>query len=262
MCSGTLLPDPMQCDRAAFEQLVPAVASAGFRSLVLWPFHVEAVGPDLVQSMLADAGLSVPAVEALTQWALGAGPHVAEEAEPMLDFASRFDVDTVAACVLGPLDSVDRATDGFAEACDLAAAHGRRVCIEFLPWSGIPDLATAWRIVDAAGRSNGGIVLDTWHWVRQPGGPDLELLRTIPGDRIHYLQLCDAAPAPAPDLFNEAMTARRLPGDGIVDFAPLFDTLDAIGATPYVAAEVFNAELAAGGPGPMATAVRRACAAL
>jgi hypothetical protein len=39
-----------------------------------------------------------------------------------------------------------------------------------------------------------GIVVDCWHWQRQPGGPDLSSW-IAPRRRIAYLQLCDAARA-------------------------------------------------------------------
>ena len=71
-------------------------------------------------------------------------------------------------------------TEGFAALCEHAAEHGVRVAIEFLPWSAVPDLATTWQIVRGSGTTNGGIVIDMLHWQRQPGGPNLELLRQIP----------------------------------------------------------------------------------
>jgi sugar phosphate isomerase/epimerase len=49
---------------------------------------------------------------------------------------------------------------------------------------------------------------------------------------------------------------RRLPGDGVVDIARLLQTLDAIGADPWFAYEVFNQDLAAGGPETMARTLR------
>ena len=83
-----------------------------------------------------------------------------------------------------------------------------------------------------------------------------------PRERIAYLQLCDAGPAPQPDVYVEAMTARRLPGDGVVDLAALLGALDEIGARPFVASEVFSTELAALGPAEAARRVHDACAAL
>lgn len=75
------------------------------------------------------------------------------------------------------------------------------------------------------------------------GGPDATLLATIPGDRIAYVQLSDAAPEPAGDLRMETMLARRLPGAGAVDFDEFIASLRATGARPFVAPEVFNPTL-------------------
>ncbi|HEX4244090.1 MAG TPA: sugar phosphate isomerase/epimerase, partial [Acidimicrobiales bacterium] len=117
-----------------------------------------------------------------------------------------------------------------------------QVCVEYLPWCGISDLATAWELVEPLG-PGAGILLDTWHWQRQPGGPNLELLAQIPGERIGFVQLCDAAAEPGDDAMSEAMADRLLPGDGVVDFTALLGQLDAIGARPFFATEVFNPEL-------------------
>ena len=73
--------------------------------------------------------------------------------------------------------------------------------------------------------------------------PNPDLLATIPGERIGYVQLCDAAGEPVGDSLTEAMTNRLLPGDGAVDFGALLSQLDGMGATPYVATEIFNPEL-------------------
>ena len=81
--------------------------------------------------------------------------------------------------VFGGPWSLDEAAAAFAGLCDRAAEHGLLVHLEFLPWSRIPDLATAWQVVNAADRPNGGIMLDAWHYFRS--GPDGALLRSIPG---------------------------------------------------------------------------------
>ena len=264
MCLGTLAPDPMTCDEAAFADMVAGTAQAGFRTVAVWPLHTAAMGDERARRVLDDAGLRVAAVEAVYGWGGGDTPDARGEVRTLCGFAERMGADIVGACVFEPLlTDVDATTAGFAAICDEAAEHGQRVALEFLPWTGIADLATAWRIIDGAGRANGGLLLDTWHWTRQPGGPDFELLRRIPGDRIFYLQLCDAAPTRGDDVMGEAMTNRLLPGDGVVDFTALLDALDDMGADPWVAAEVFNTRLAGRGPAEMARAVReRATAAV
>ena len=65
--------------------------------------------------------------------------------------------------------------------CDAAGERGLRVCIEFVPCTGVPDLATAWRVVDESGAANGGLLVDMMHWHRQPGGPDFASAGADPG---------------------------------------------------------------------------------
>ena len=75
------------------------------------------------------------------------------------------------------------------------------------------------------------------------GSPTTELYFEncrIPGDRIGYVQLCDAALNAEDDLLAEAMGRRLLPGEGVVDFGGLLRQLEAIGAHPFFATEIFN----------------------
>ena len=96
------------------------------------------------------------------------------------------------------------------------------------------------------------------HWQHQPGGPDLDLLCSIPARHLHYIQVCDAeGPAPDPkDYVATAIRSRPLPGDGEVDIAAVISALDRVGADPFFAMEVFNSGLAARGPEFMARRVR------
>jgi len=259
MCPATLLPDPMSCDAAGLRDIAQASAGAGFRTFSLWSFYATGNGVDATRTVLYDAGITVRAVEAATRWPEGPGPAVAD-AEQQLEVAAAFGADLLLACTMDPTMDFARASEGFAALCERAAAQDARVAIEFLPWSAVPDLATSWRLVRESGAPNGGIVIDLLHWQRQPGGPNLELLRQIPGERVHYVQVCDAAPGPpgTGDYLVEALTARRLPGQGSVDIAALMSTLASIDADPYFALEVFNTELAGRGASAMAAELRTA----
>ena len=259
LCNATLVGGAMEIAADQLKQIVQATAGAGFSGVSLWAFHhLAAVGDgmtdDAVQALHSDAGLSVPVVEALLGWESGDTAAIDAQCTGTLDIATRYGAKTVAGVVLGPsLDSFDAAVSGFAYLGERAAERGLGICVEWLPWTGLPDLKSAWKLVQDTGLDNAGLVVDTWHWLRQPGGPDLETLRQVPGDRIHVVQLDDAPSKPAgDDSMAESMTARLLPGEGDVDYAPLFAVLDEIGADPIWAPEVFNTELLALGPDEMA----------
>jgi sugar phosphate isomerase/epimerase len=216
--------------RAAAE----ATLAAGFTEASVWAHHIGVV---------QGSGLHIAVVEASTAWATGTPEAAVAEAEHFASTAARVGASKiVAVCMDATWPGIEPAREKLALLVEAAAAIGAQVCVEFLPWSAVPDLATAWALVEPLG-PNAGILLDTWHWQRQPGGPNPDLLATIPGERIGYVQVCDAAATPVGDSLTEAMTNRLLPGDGVVDFAGLFQQLDAIGATPFVATEIFNPTL-------------------
>jgi sugar phosphate isomerase/epimerase len=245
VCPATLLTDAMTPTPTDVQQAAEAASAAGLRGSSFWGFHLQALadhvgGWDALTSLLERLGLPVRAVEAAFAWPAGDEEATRAEAAGLADLARRSGAGIVAAVCMDPaLPDDDTARAGLAIVVEEARAAGARVALEFLPWSGIPDLATAWRLVEPLG-PDAGILLDSWHWYRQPGGPATELLASIPGERIPYVQVCDAAPAAGPDLMAEAMSARLVPGEGVVDFSELVGILDEIGADPFVAAEVFN----------------------
>lgn len=121
-----------------------------------------------------------------------------------------------------------RLTDTFARFCALAAPFGLTGDLEFMPWTKVPDLATARGIVDAAGAPNGGVLVDAIHFDRS--NTTLAEIRALPERQIHYYQLCDGPadydPSPA-GLAALARTARLFPGDGAIDLAGLVQALPA-----------------------------------
>jgi sugar phosphate isomerase/epimerase len=147
--------------------------------------------------------------------------------------------------------STEELAEHFAALCDRAALESCRVHIEFSPLGGVADLAHAWDIVRLADRPNGGILFDTWHFFRGSGG--LELLETLPGDRIMAVQISDADPEVVGSLWNDTLHHRRLPGDGCFELERAIAILDRIGGLNWFGPEVISDDLHAL---PAAEAVR------
>jgi sugar phosphate isomerase/epimerase len=123
-----------------------------------------------------------------------------------------------------------------------AASHGLSVAIEFIPGTGIPDLAAATRIAEQISSTPVGIVVDLWHLARTGGGiADIESLS--PG-RIHAVQMCDCS-ASAASLPPTIMAHRALPGNGDLPICDLVAA--ALGNSPgaRLEIEVINPELQA-----------------
>lgn len=260
-CPSTLLPDPMAIDAEAFRSYIDATANAGFDSVSLWAFHVMFAG-DGAADVVRASGLRVEAVEASIGWTAGPSDALTAEIDGLIATGADLGARIVGAACLGPIEDHAAAAAGLAAIAARAAEADMVIALEFLPWTGVPSMAAANDLVLAAGEPNATILLDTFHWIRQPGGPDLDLLRSLPGDRVAYVQLCEPSPAETvaiDDIEPEAMHQRRTPGAGAVDYGAIWDALDHIGSDPFVAAEVFNDDLVAQGPAAMASAVHDAC---
>lgn len=254
ICVATLVVDPMAAGEAEVRAASQAAVAAGFTEASVWAHHLDAVD---------GTGLGIAVVEGVTAWANSDRSTAVAEAERFVAAAERHGASQLLAVCLEPaLTDIEQARRNLDVLVAQARDIGAQVCVEFLPCTGIPDLATVWALVEPLGPA-AGIVLDTWHWVRQPGGPAPDVLAGIPGDRIGYLQLSDVAAEASPDLMGEAMSARLLPGEGVVDFVDLLARLVAIDAAPFVATEVFNPALVADrGAIDAATAMRQAATRL
>lgn len=115
-----------------------------------------------------------------------------------------------------------RLTESFAALASLARGYGLTVDLEFMPWTQVPNLAVARRIVETAGEPNGGVLIDALHLDRSPS--TIDEVRDLPRERINYVQFCDGpAEYDASDagLIDVARRARLMPGEGGIDLAGL-----------------------------------------
>jgi sugar phosphate isomerase/epimerase len=256
LCSGTL-PRP-----ATFAERLDAAEAGGFTGISLWgrdywaarrEGHTDA---DL-RARLADRGLAVAEVDPAWWWTPGSIDRDALVAiddmeifryaeDELFAIAEAVGARSVNAVdVFGGRWGVDDAAAALAGLCDRAAERGLLVHVEFLPWSKIPDVTTAWEIVRRADRANAGITIDAWHWFRGHNEPDA--LRAVPGDKVLGIQLCDAPAPPEPDLMSAALHDRLVPGAGDLDLPMLVALLREIHAVAPIGVEVLSDDLHARG---------------
>jgi sugar phosphate isomerase/epimerase len=111
-----------------------------------------------------------------------------------------------------------RLTATFAAFCDLAHPYGIGINLEPMPWTDCRNFAQGVRIVTAAGRDNGGLLIDAIHFDR--GGSSASEIAALPRSRLRYMQLCDAPaarPTDVDELLRQARAERLMPGDGGLD---------------------------------------------
>ncbi|MCZ6782826.1 MAG: TIM barrel protein [Proteobacteria bacterium] len=268
LCAGT-------GPRAPFAERAAAAAAAGFAGISVFVDDFEAarakgLSEADLRAILADHGLRVAEVDPLLRWLPGSEPATGTatgsgvSAEGVGFFRYGEDDFYRVADALGarslnavvytdePVET-DSLVESFAGLCDRAAGHDLLVHLEFLPWTPVADAFAALAIAEAAGRRNGGIMLDTWHHFR--GAVPDERLCELPGERVLAVQLSDAPAATEANPVEETLRRRLLPGEGDIDLPSLLRILREIGSPAPLGVEVFSDTLAAL---PMDEAARRA----
>jgi sugar phosphate isomerase/epimerase len=241
LCSGTLR-------AASLAEKCEAAVAGGFSALTLWPSDVtraqrEGLALADVKKLIADHGLAVADLDALLVWLPGEQfpPGLPSEAEfyAIADAVGGRSLNVAQG--FGASVDVDRAAEALAGVCDRARERGLLVTLEYLPWSGIPDAATALAIVERSGRANATLMFDTWHTFRGP--TDDAQLEKIRGAQIGSVQINDAPTQAGDNLIAETMSARLLPGEGAIPVVRWLRWLDAIGCTAPIGVEVFSSAL-------------------
>ena len=233
---------------APFEARVVAAAAAGFDGIGLRPgdrtrAHQAGLSDADLQAMLRDGGLDVVEIDVISGWG-GTGEQQASarrHEQRVFELADALGGRHVT--VVGDVEvSRDRVASTFADLCDRAAAHDLGVGLEYLPWTTVPDLPTALRIVEDAGRPNGRVVIDSWHHFR--GADDIHQLEDVPAELVAAVQIDDAGPRQDDVPLVEETMDRQLPGDGTFDLRSFLRALRHVLATTPLCVEVISPRLA------------------
>lgn len=245
----------------SFPDRVRAAASAGFNGIGLRAenfWDAEASGLDGAQmaDLARQAGVPVLEVEYITAWGTAADRDATQQRKEQTVFsmARTFGVNHLNTGLIEKLP-IETITSAFADLCDRAGEL--TIALEFMPYSGVPDLGTAWQILQDADRPNSALIVDVWHWAR--AGMTSKDLDGVPANRIVSVQLCDVQQTPMDPLRSESLGHRLPPGDGYGDAAGLVRGLRDHGVRPdLVAVEVISDALVAGGVESAASTVAEA----
>lgn len=233
---------------AGFVERVEAAAAAGYTGIGLRTgdrrrAHEAGLTDADLRAVLATNGIEVVEIEGLHRWGCGGddGEAARQHEERLYELVDALGGRHVTAT--GDLDLPhDQVVERFAALCDRAAEHGLSIALEFLPWNEVPDAAAAGRIVREAGRSNGGVLVDTWHHFR--GAADDDLLRALPPEHVVAVQFDDADEQVVGTLLEDTLSRRRLPGEGHFDLVGFLRLLADHGVRAPLCVEVINTELA------------------
>jgi sugar phosphate isomerase/epimerase len=138
--------------------------------------------------------------------------------------------------------AMDKVAGSFAELCRDGANAGTRVIFEVMPFSMIDNLPGALEMLDAAGATNGGLMIDTWHVVKM--GTPFTQVAAIPPQYLLGIELNDGyLETPEGMTLNEETVGhRQFCGEGEFDMPAYMAAIDASGYDGPVGVEVINAK--------------------
>lgn len=234
---------------------IAAAVEGRFGAVSVFPLDLrrwadEGIPPVAVGKALRDAGLVVAALDPFTQWVPHWEPPASMSSEDrafvdfdehtILAYAEALGVEAIN-CVepFGQRHEEPALVDALGGFAARAKSRGFRVALEFMPISGIPDLATGRRLVETANTPSLGLVFDVWHFVRS--GSSLAELETLDGDRVFEVQLADGRdPMTGADVFDDLLHHRLLPGDGDFPIRSIMEPLAQIKALRSLGPEIFS----------------------
>jgi sugar phosphate isomerase/epimerase len=238
---------------ATLPELAAAAGAAGFDTVTLTPELFARSGGHgaELRARVADHGVRVTFVDGLCSALPGTpSPTVTDGTftdpnEATLDDCIGIAHATGAGAInlvhmRGGATSTTELADAFAAACARAAAEEVRLAIEFLPRTGIPDLATATAVVREAGAPNGSVLLDTWHFAR--GGGTLADLDPGAVALIGALQLSDRSPEQDQEPYVPRR-GRKIPGTGALPLTEMVARVLAARPDLPVGVEVLSEEV-------------------
>jgi sugar phosphate isomerase/epimerase len=206
----------------SFADDLDAYRAAGAAAIGIWEMKL---GDDSLERFRAsglESAAAVPAVPSILPLPLLEGPDDPDERVQGLCAGIRRLAPFEPLCVLfltGPGDR-DRALDGIRAVADEGERAGVRVALEPIQrefaelWTIPTSLAEAAALLDEAGHPNVGLVYDVWHLWNQP----LEEIARY-RHRIAAVHIADWRDP------TRNTNDRVLPGDGVIEFGPIFDAL-------------------------------------
>ncbi len=231
-----------------------AIAAAGFDGVEIFENDFLAFdgGPAEAGRMVRDHGLEISLFQPFRDFEGMPEPQRSrafDRAERKFDLMHELGADLVLVCSnVSPLalGGIDRAAEDFRELGERAAGRGIRIGYEALAWGRhINDHRDAWEIVRRADHPNVGLILDSFHTLARKIDP--QTIRSIPGDRIFFIQLADA-PQIEMDLLYWSRHFRNMPGEGDLDVVGFMRSVAATGYDGPLSLEIFNDQFRGGSP--------------
>ncbi len=234
------------CLSGTLEDKLAAASAAGFDGVEIFENDLLASPwtPKRVRQRCAELGLSIDLYQPFRDFEAVPPDVLARNlrrAELKFDVMEQLGTDTILVCSSVSPDAVDDddlAAEQLHTLAARAADRGLRIAYEALAWGRfVNTYDRSWRIVRSADHPALGLCLDSFHVLSREVDP--VAIRTIPGEKVFFLQLADA-PRLRMDVLQWSRHHRLFPGQGAFDLTSFVDHVLATGYRGPLSLEVFN----------------------
>ena len=233
--------------QAPFLQKLRLISEAGFAGVGLWMAEIEEYLKESnakpIKELLAELRLTPVEMQSLHEWQFLSGSERKQAFGEAKDFFTRFgklgiDCPVVAVATYERTGPMSTAVKDFRDLCSLAGDFGVRVMFEFVGWSKqFHDLKPSWEVVGEANCANGGMLIDTFHFVK--AGSTIEDLKQVPMAKVFLVHLSDAKPLSLG--FKEQSRGFRFhPGEGEAPLKEIVGCFADGGYEGFYCVEIFN----------------------
>lgn len=231
------------------ERQLTAAAAASWAGVGLWMDDIDqarrsGVSLDTVAAQVRGAGLAVEELCSIGKWqdCVDADfPAVLAEADRLARACKTLGCRVLVAVPSPRRTPAGEAARRFHEVCSVAAAQDVGVALEFFGTAEeVRDIEAARRLVDAAAAHNGGLLLDTFHFLL--GGSRPSDLDSLGAEQVLLVHVSDAMDVPREKLetFHDY---RTFPGEGTIDYSPILQWIERTGYRGPVSLEIWNRDL-------------------
>jgi sugar phosphate isomerase/epimerase len=207
----------------SFADDLDAYRAAGADGIGIWESKLADDSLERFRASGLEGAAAVPAVPSILPLPLMEGPNDPEERVAAICGAIGRLAPFEPACVLfltGPGEDRAAIVEGIRAIAGAAERVGVRAALEPIQrefrrhWTTVSTLGEAAALLDEAGRPDVRLMFDTWHLWNAPLG---EIARFR--DRIAAVHVADWREP------TRSSNDRVLPGDGVIDFGPIFEAL-------------------------------------
>jgi sugar phosphate isomerase/epimerase len=241
-----IFPGQAEISRFDFKDRVEAAARAGFKGLGIWHTDLEHIllhrTLKEMQTILDDNGMQYLELEFLTDWFLeGARKGESDSRRKrLLEASAALHAKHVkVGDFYNALVPMRRLVEAFAGLCREAEHFGATIAFEVMGCAMIDNLPDAVQLVETAGTTNGGLIIDIYQVMHQ--GWTFDQISRIPLKYLLNVELNDGS---LPGTLDDDPGGRKFCGEGQYDIQGLIRCVKDMGYAGPWAVEVMSEKLA------------------